>query len=323
MKTENLSRPEWVDPELFPFESKWIDIDGHRIHYVDEGPRDAPVLLFVHPAAGWSFTYRYQIQQLRGDFRCVAPDLPGYGLSTAAEGYRYTLLEQSRVLERFVGALDLRRIIAWGNDAGGPTAVIALAKAPERVEGLVVGGTFGWPLKEYRTVAAMVRLISGPVARAINRYTNFVAWSMTTRLATGTRTLPRAERRMYTRPFKQRDSRNHALKLFASFRDPSTEEELARSLPVFHDKVALIQFGSRDPMKFQGWHERWAKEIPDSRIYIVPHVAHFTFEGAPDATVENFREWWAEVTERDRLGAARLAMNGSLLRARPSGELDL
>jgi haloalkane dehalogenase len=308
MQTE-FERPEWVDGAMFPFESKWITIDGHRIHYVDEGPRRGPVLLFVHPGAGWSFTYRHQIQSLRADFRCVAPDLPGFGLSDAAEGYGFTLLEQSRVLERFVEALGLEDIIAWGNDSGGPTAVLALARDPGRVRGLVVGGTFGWPLREYPTVSGMIRLISGPVPRALNRYTNFVAWSMTTRLALGTRFLSRAERRHYTRPFKERGSRNRTLRLFASFRDRETQDRLARALPAFRDKTALIQFGSWDPMKQQGWHERWAREIPDSKIYVLPHVAHFTFEGGPEASVANFREWWAAIEQREgvALEAARMA----------------
>ena len=301
MNQTQYGRPEWVDSEIFPFVSNWITIGGNKIHYVDEGPLDAPVLLFLHPGAGWSFTYRSQIRQLKDEFRCIAPDLPGYGLSEAAPGYKFTLLEQSEVLKAFVEDLDLKDIIAWGNDAGGPTAVLALARSPERVRGLVVGGTFGWPLSEYPLVSGMVRLISGPVPRFLNRYTNFVAWSMTTRLATGTRFLPRKEAKHYTRPFKSRDSRNRILRLFASFRDPDTKRQLAQALPAFHDKAALVQFGSRDPMKQQGWHERWAKEIPDSKVYIIPHVAHFTFEGDPDATVRNFREWWAQLGQRERL----------------------
>lgn len=307
-------RPEWVDPELFPFESKWMSIDGHRVHYVDEGPRGSPVLLFVHPGAGWSFTYRYHIAELSADFRCVAPDMPGFGLSEATGGYGYTLLEQSRVLERFVQAIDLKDIVVWGNDSGGPTAVLALAGQADRVRGLVVGGTFGWPLREYPMVARMIRLISGSTSRALNRYTNFVPWSMTTRLALGTRTLPKAERRMYTMPFKERSSRDRTLRLFASFRDPATQEELARALPKLREKAALIQFGSRDPMKLQGWHRRWAEEMPDNRVFILPGVAHFTFEGAPEATVRNFREWWAEVSKLD--AAPRQAAQG--VYARPS-----
>ena len=87
--------------------------------------------------------------------------------------------------------------------------------------------------------------------------------------------------------------------LFASFRDPETQDGLALALPAFRDKAALIQFGSWDPMKQQGWHERWAREIPDSEVRILPHVAHFTFEGGPEESVRNFRDWWSTL-ERTR-----------------------
>ena len=142
MQTNRFDRPDWVNSKLFPFDSKWMTIDGHKIHYVDEGPRNAPMLLFVHPGPGWSFTYRYYIQQLKDDFRCVAPDLPGYGLSESAKGYGYTLMEQSRALERFVERLDLKDIVVWANDCGGPTAVLALGRHTDRVRSLVVGGHF-------------------------------------------------------------------------------------------------------------------------------------------------------------------------------------
>src|SRR5947199_7473124 len=140
--------------------------------------QDATVLLFVHPGAGWSFTYRYHIQQLKNEFRCVAPDLPGYGLSEAADGYRYTLQEQADVLEQFVEALDLRRIVAWANDGGGPTVVLALSDHTDRVLGLVVGGTFGWSIKPYRMVVWPLRIFTRPVFRTENRFTNCLSCSL-------------------------------------------------------------------------------------------------------------------------------------------------
>ncbi|TMI45570.1 hypothetical protein E6H19_03980, partial [Candidatus Bathyarchaeota archaeon] len=69
---ENIGRPDWVDSNLYPFHDNWVEIDGNSIHYVDEGPRDAPLLLFIHPGPGWSFTYRYHIQHLSDKFRCIA-----------------------------------------------------------------------------------------------------------------------------------------------------------------------------------------------------------------------------------------------------------
>ena len=293
----DIRRPDWVDSQLYPFEDRWMILDGHRVHYVDEGPRDAPVLLFVHPGAGWSFTYRYHIQQLKNEFRCVAPDLPGYGLSEAADGYRYTLQEQADVLEQFVEALDLRRIVAWANDGGGPTVVLALSDHTDRVLGLVVGGTFGWSIKPYRMVVWPLRIFTSRVLRAVNRYTNFLAWSMGSKMALGTRTLTKIERAHYTRPFKERDSRSGTLKLYASFLDHETQEVLDRALPAFRDKPVLIQFGEKDAMTKEQWHMRWADELPHNRTILLPGVRHFTFEGNPEETVQNFRDWWNEIRE--------------------------
>lgn len=294
----NPSRPDWVDNTLYPFKDNWIIIDGHRIHYVDEGPREAPTLLFVHPGAGWSFTYRRHIQELKGEFRCVAPDLPGYGPSTVRGDYKYTLLEQAKVLEKFVEALDLRRIVAWGNDGGGPTVILALADHIDRMAGLVVGGTFGWSIRPYRMVVWPLRIFTSPVMRLMNRYTNLLAWLMGSKNALGTRTLSKAERGQYTRPFKERGSRNRTLKLYKSFLDRETQKRLDESLPKFRDTPVLIQFGDKDPMTAQHWPERWARETNNSRTFMLPAVRHFTFEGAPEATVENFRTWWAETGAR-------------------------
>ncbi|OLD34224.1 MAG: hypothetical protein AUI50_07345 [Crenarchaeota archaeon 13_1_40CM_2_52_14] len=291
---ENVGRPDWVDSKLYPFHDNWVEIDGHSIHYVDEGPRDAPVLLFIHPGPGWSFTYRYHIKRLSDKFRCVAPDLPGYGLSEAAEGYDYSLRSQSHALGRFVQTLNLRNMIVWGNDGGGPTAILALAKQSDRVLGLVVGGTFGWSIKDYRSVAWTLRVVTSPFFRLINRYTNFLARSMGSKMALGTRSLLKKEREQYTRPFKKRNTRNRALRLFASFNDHATQDDLGRALLAFREKPVLIQFGEGDPMTGQKWPERWAKELPNNHLVLLPNVRHFTFEGAPEATVENFRSWWAE-----------------------------
>ncbi len=173
------------------------------VHYVDEGPRDKSMLLFVHPGPGWSFSYRYQIKELRDEFRCVAPDLPGYGLSQAADEYNYTLKEQSLVLAEFVEALGLRNVVVWANDGGGPTAILALAPHTDRVLGLVVGGTFGWSIKQYHSVTRMLRLVTGPVFRAVNRYTNLLPRTMRWKMALGTRVLSKTEGAYCTRPFKE------------------------------------------------------------------------------------------------------------------------
>ena len=90
------TRPTWVDDELFPFASRFIEIAGHTIHYVDEGT--GPTLLLLHGNPTWSFVYRKTILSLREDFRCIALDYPGFGLSTAASSYGYLPEEHANVV---------------------------------------------------------------------------------------------------------------------------------------------------------------------------------------------------------------------------------
>lgn len=109
-----MGRPTWVDDKLFPFESRFVDIDGHTVHYVDEG--SGPTLLFLHGNPTWSFDYRRVVESLKREFRCVAVDYPGFGLSVAAPGYRYLPADHAQVIERFVAALGLNGITLVAHD---------------------------------------------------------------------------------------------------------------------------------------------------------------------------------------------------------------
>src|SRR5215471_17443657 len=101
-------RPAFDVPQrLFPVERRFLELDGARIHYVDEGTGNT--LLLLHGNPSWSFLYRKIIAALKSDFRCVALDFPGYGLSDPAPGYHFTPKEHSDVLERFVDRLGLGR----------------------------------------------------------------------------------------------------------------------------------------------------------------------------------------------------------------------
>ena len=74
--------------ELLPDELRILELDRARIHCVDEGAGETVLLLHGNPA--WSSLYRKIIAGLRDEFRCVALDFPGYGMSSAPPGYRFT-----------------------------------------------------------------------------------------------------------------------------------------------------------------------------------------------------------------------------------------
>ena len=112
------SVPFTVSRELFDVEHRFLDLDGARLHYVDEGRGET--LLLLHGNPSWSFVYRKIIAGLRDACRCVALDYPGYGMSHAAPDYGYTPREHSQVVERFVERMGLRDLTLMGQDWGGP-----------------------------------------------------------------------------------------------------------------------------------------------------------------------------------------------------------
>lgn len=109
-------RPQWLPWSAFPFLIRFADIDGKRIHYVDEG--SGPALLLVS-AGQWSFMFRDVIVGLRKQFRCLTFDFPGSGLSPGEPGHDHSLEANARILEGFIDVLDLQDITMVVHDAGG------------------------------------------------------------------------------------------------------------------------------------------------------------------------------------------------------------
>jgi hypothetical protein len=98
-----------VDRAQFPYQSRYLALgNGARIHYVDEG--SGPVLVLLHGDPTWSFLYRRIIAALKDDSRLVAPDYPGFGLSHAPPGYRFTAALHAAAMADFVERLDLRDV---------------------------------------------------------------------------------------------------------------------------------------------------------------------------------------------------------------------
>ena len=115
---------------------RWFASYAGRVHFIDEG--SGPAILFCHGNPTWSFLYRNIIIALRGRFRCVALDYPGYGLSDRPAGYGYTPGEQALVVAELIAHLDLRNFILFGQDWGGPIGLGAVLADPGRVRGLAI-----------------------------------------------------------------------------------------------------------------------------------------------------------------------------------------
>ena len=121
----------------FPYAPHFTDAAGFRMHYVDEGPRDAQVVLCLHGEPTWGYLFRHLIGALRKTHRVVVPDHMGFGKSATPPGRSYWLQDHIDNLERLVLALDLRGITLVMHDFGGPVGMGLAARHPDRIRRIV------------------------------------------------------------------------------------------------------------------------------------------------------------------------------------------
>ena len=127
----------------FPYAPKYIEIDGLRMAYLDEGSHDGPVTLLLHGEPTWSYLYRRMIPGLvAAGRRVVAPDLIGFGRSDKPiDRAAYTYAGHVAWLRQFVEALGLNAVTLFCQDWGGLLGLRVAAENPSRFERLVIANT--------------------------------------------------------------------------------------------------------------------------------------------------------------------------------------
>ena len=126
----------------FPFAAHYVEVDGLRVAYVDEGPRDAPTVLLMHGEPTWSYLYRKVIAALRDRYRVVAPDLVGFGRSDKLpEQTDYSYERHVGWMSGWLGALDLRDVTLFCQDWGGLIGLRLVAAYPERFARVIAANT--------------------------------------------------------------------------------------------------------------------------------------------------------------------------------------
>jgi haloalkane dehalogenase len=285
------SRPAWVNDELFPFASHFADVRGAEVHYIDEG--EGPVFLCLHGNPTWSFLYRHIVRGLRDQFRCIAVDYPGFGLSTAPVGYRYTIAEHARVVESFIEHLDLRDVTVMVQDWGGPIGFWVATHHPERFRAFVIGNTWAWPISGDRATEWFSKALgsAGPGGLLVKRADIFTNVFMRGGIKRKKLTLD--ERFMYQRPHPTPESRVpvHVMpREILAARDLLTEVE--DGLGQVADKPALIVWGDKDQAFRRTQRLRWERTFANHRTEILHGASHYIQEDAPDEIVAAIKEWW-------------------------------
>lgn len=274
-----MTPPDWLDRSAYPFPSRVYDTGAGRMHYVDVG--DGPTVLLVHGTPTWSFLYRRIINQLKAEYRVVAPDLLGFGLSDKPVSEAVAPERQAEHLRGLVDHLGLDRFVLGVHDFGGPIGLSVALDRPEQIDALVLFNTWMWPWTDVATVWAS-RFFGTRVGRWL-----YTRWTFSTDVMLPTlthQTLPSEILRQYQQPFSTPESR-YATWVFA--RDLVGANDWYRSLWSRREGLvpipALLLWGERDPGFDLLACQRWGQLFSTSEVETFPDAGHLPQEEVPDA----------------------------------------
>jgi cis-3-alkyl-4-acyloxetan-2-one decarboxylase len=283
----------------YPFEPRTFDQRGVSMSYVDEGPRDAPPVLFVHGNPSWSFLWRRPIRELASIRRCIAPDHVGMGLSDKPQTYEYRLARHIENLTRFVRELDLSRITLVVHDWGGPIGLGALAAERARFERVVLTNTacFTGLAAPWRIRICRTPLFGALAVRGLNAF----AGAATTMAVE--KPLSAAAKRGFVAPYHDWKSRIAVLRFVEDIplgeSDPSwnTLAALERELALLDALPTAILWGERDFCFTPAFREEWRRRLPRAAVRSFAHAGHYLFEDAGAEATEALKRF----IEGDRL----------------------
>jgi haloalkane dehalogenase len=283
---------------MFDADHKFVDLpSGARVHYVDEGTGET--LLFLHGNPAWSFQWRDLIGGLRGSFRCIALDYPGFGLSFAPRRYGFTPREQSQALEEFVDRLGLRDLTIVMQDWGGPIGLGLAGRRPELVRRVVLGNTWAWPTSTSEPRGLFSKIAGGPIGEFVQM--NFNGFASLALKQGVVRELPADVADVYLRPFRPLERRGVAAFYPGQITAASAyHAEVEAGLGRVGDRPALIFWGMQDPGFPRADLERFEKAFPNHNTVELADANHFFFEDAAQQMIKEIGAFVSGDSVRDR-----------------------
>lgn len=272
---------------LYPFASHYMQIGDVRMHYVDEG--QGPPLLMVHGNPTWSFYWRRLIEAFRGQYRVVAVDHVGCGLSDKPQDYPYTLARHTENLSEVVTRLGLNQATLVAHDWGGAIGLGAVLANRSRFDALVLlnTGAFPPPYIPWRIRACRVPWVG---TWAIRRWNLFARAALRMAVARPNN-MPPAVRAGLLAPY---DSWNHRIAIDqfvkdipASPRHPTwqTLADMAEALVELADWPVQLIWGMRDWCFRPDCLDRFLDLFPEAEVYRLDNASHYVVEDAPEQVI--------------------------------------
>src|SRR2546423_574706 len=264
--------------------SRFIDVDGIRVHYQEVGDVNAPALVLIHGFASSTLVWSKVFLHLaRSDYRVIAVDMLGYGYSAKPKNGEYTISGQAKLLIRLLDYLGIPRAIFVGSSYGGAVAATCALDHSDRVEKLILVG----PVNNNRPLTfTLMRLFGSPVFGDV----------VSPLLIGSRRLLRRRMKRVYDRHAWVLDERRVEAR-HLPLRASGTQRAIIRTVRGWDaerisreahliGQPTLLLWGENDLEIPLADGERLHAAIPGSRLIVFLNCGHLPHEEYPQAFTE-------------------------------------
>ena len=252
-------------------QSRYITIRGVEVHYKDEGR--GPVLVLIHGSQSSLRTWDVETALLKGRYRVIRFDIPGYGLSGRISDEVAAKVQPTDIAEDLLEHLKVRRATVVGVSSGGTMAMFLAAKRPELVERLILSNTPSDPVKYDHLVEPPAFIEAQARAKQLGGFQDQDFWNQYLWYFSGdpARYTPRLRREYYD--FNRRTPEKHPIALVARIGDG---KQAAIEMAKIRCPVFLI-WGTADPLLPEAAADALTRYLANARIsrVLMPDVGHY------------------------------------------------
>jgi len=267
----------WLDDSLYPFVSKYLQADGGRMHYIDEGQGEP--IIFVHGFPTWSFMWRGLVRDLSVKHRCIAMDHIGFGLSDKPAHWSYTPEAHARNFRKLVEHLNLSTFSLVVHDIGGPIALSYALDNPGRINRICVINSFLWSLKTDPHFQRFDHRVHGPWGAFAMTATNTGLARMIRNMVVQKQKVAAKVYGQYTGPFTKAAERHgpHGLAK-AYIGSCSWYYDLWARREAIAGKPIQVLWGMKDKLFSNDQLTKWRTTWPHADVVTFPESGHLVTE---------------------------------------------
>lgn len=285
---------------LYRFDSHWLNINGLKYHFIDEGSGEPVVMVHGNPT--WSFYFRRLIKGLSPKYRTIVPDHIGCGLSDkpVSKNYGWRLKNRVDDLEALIQNLGLRKKITLVlHDWGGFIGMSYALRHSERIGRFIIMNTAAFLPPRGKSIPMILRLVRILRPCATLAVLGFNLFAYGALLKNTHKGMPDDVKSGLIAPYNCWNNRIATLKFVQDIhlvkKNPSygIVKQVDDGLESFANLPTLICWGKHDFVFDTDYLAEWQRRFPDAEVHLFPDAGHYVLEDVPEKVVplvQNFLE---------------------------------